>query len=39
LEDAVRMVLTGGIRDSKTISSVLWLQYQVANKRDLHKKS
>jgi len=35
LATAVRMVLTGGIQDSKTISSILWLQYQVANKRDL----
>lgn len=35
LTTAVRMVLTGTIRDAKTISSVLWLDYQVTNKLDL----
>jgi ADP-ribose pyrophosphatase len=30
LPAAVRMVIRGTIRDAKTISSVLWLQYQVA---------
>ena len=29
---AVRMVLTGAIRDAKTISSVLWLDHQVRGK-------
>jgi ADP-ribose pyrophosphatase len=29
---AVRMVLSGTIRDAKTISSVLWLDHQVANR-------
>jgi ADP-ribose pyrophosphatase len=28
---AVRMVLSGTIRDAKTISSILWLDHQVAN--------
>jgi ADP-ribose pyrophosphatase len=28
---AVRMVLSGAIRDAKTISSILWLDHQVAN--------
>lgn len=31
LATAVRMVLTGTIRDAKTISSVLWLDHQFAN--------
>src|SRR6202795_1588346 len=31
LPTAVRMVLNGTIRDAKTISSVLWLDHQVAN--------
>jgi ADP-ribose pyrophosphatase len=31
LPTAVRMVLKGTIRDAKTISSVLWLDHQVAN--------
>ena len=31
LNTAVRMATSGTIRDAKTISSVLWLQYQVAN--------
>src|ERR1700723_2257467 len=35
LPDAVRMVLNNTIRDSKTISSVLWLDHQVANKYKL----
>lgn len=38
LETAVRMVLTGGVRDAKTISSVLWLNYQIANGSKLHSK-
>lgn len=38
LEAAVRMVLKGGIRDAKTISSVLWLDHQVANGHKLHLK-
>jgi hypothetical protein len=29
------MVLNGKIRDAKTISSVLWLDHQVANKNPL----
>jgi ADP-ribose pyrophosphatase len=35
LPTAVRMVLTGKIRDAKTISSVLWLDHQITNKVDL----
>jgi ADP-ribose pyrophosphatase len=35
LPDAVRMVLNNTIRDSKTISSVLWLDHQLANKQTL----
>ena len=35
LSSALRMVLSGKIRDSKTISSVLWLEHQVANSYDL----
>jgi ADP-ribose pyrophosphatase len=35
LSSAVRMVLSGTIRDAKTISSVLWLDHQVTNKYDL----
>jgi ADP-ribose pyrophosphatase len=35
LPTAVRMVLTGTIRDAKTISSVLWLDHQVAHKLPL----
>ena len=30
LEAAVRMALGGGIRDAKTISSVLWLEHQIS---------
>jgi ADP-ribose pyrophosphatase len=30
---AVRMLLSGTIRDAKTISSILWLDHQVANQR------
>ncbi len=37
LPAAVRMVLTGKIRDAKTISSVLWLDHQVAKNR-LHPR-
>jgi ADP-ribose pyrophosphatase len=36
LTRAVRMVLTGKIRDAKTISSVLWLDHQIRNGRKLH---
>jgi ADP-ribose pyrophosphatase len=36
LPTAVRMVLRGTIRDAKTISSVLWLDHQVANHLPLH---
>ena len=32
---AVRMVLTGKIRDSKTISSVLWLDHHITKQSDL----
>jgi ADP-ribose pyrophosphatase len=32
LPTAVRMVLNGTVRDAKTISSVLWLDHQVANR-------
>jgi ADP-ribose pyrophosphatase len=35
LSSALRMVLSGKIRDAKTISSVLWLEHQVANNCDL----
>jgi ADP-ribose pyrophosphatase len=35
LSSALRMVLSGKIRDAKTISSVLWLEHQVANNYDL----
>jgi ADP-ribose pyrophosphatase len=35
LADAVKMVLKGTIRDAKTISSVLWLEHQFANKYEL----
>ena len=35
LAAAVRMVLTGKIRDSKTISSVLWLDHRVRERCDL----
>ena len=38
LDAAVRMVINGGIRDSKTISSILWLQHQAANWHSLHGK-
>jgi ADP-ribose pyrophosphatase len=37
LSTALRMVLTGKIRDAKTIASVLWLDHQVT-KRDLHSR-
>jgi ADP-ribose pyrophosphatase len=33
LATAVRMVMTGTIRDAKTISAVLWLDHQVMNQR------
>ncbi len=36
LSGAVRMVLSGTIRDAKTISSVLWLDHQLRNKHGLH---
>ena len=32
---ALRMVLSGTIRDAKTISSILWLDHQLAHKHDL----
>lgn len=35
LSTALRMVLNGTIRDAKTISSVLWLEHQVANQYEL----
>lgn len=35
LPTALRMVLKGTIRDAKTISSVLWLQYQMTSKNKL----
>jgi ADP-ribose pyrophosphatase len=34
LAAALRMVLSGTIRDAKTISSVLWLAHHVANEKD-----
>jgi ADP-ribose pyrophosphatase len=36
LPAAVRMVLKGTIRDAKTISSILWLDHQVANRLPLN---
>lgn len=39
LAAAVRMVLNGTIRDSKTISSILWLDHQLANQFDLRRSS
>ena len=36
LPAAVRMVLKGTIRDAKTISSILWLDHQVANRIPLN---
>lgn len=39
LSTALRMVLNGTIRDAKTISSVLWLDHEVANRRSLTAKS
>lgn len=36
LPTAVRMVLSGGIRDAKTISSVLWLDHQIAHGVRVH---
>jgi len=36
LTRAVQMLLTGKIRDAKTISSVLWLDHQIRNGRKLH---
>jgi len=36
LSTAVRMVLNGTIRDAKTISSVLWLDHEVAHHHLLH---
>ncbi len=35
LASALRMVLNGTIRDAKTISSILWLDHQVANQHGL----
>jgi len=37
LSSAVRMVLTGKVRDAKTIASILWLDHQVSNNR-LHPR-
>lgn len=37
LSTAVRMVLTGKVRDAKTIASILWLDHQVSNNR-LHPR-
>jgi ADP-ribose pyrophosphatase len=39
LSSAFGMVLSGKIRDAKTISSILWLEYQVANKHRLRPAS
>ena len=36
LTSALRMVLNGTIRDAKTISSVLWLDHQMANEYGRH---
>jgi ADP-ribose pyrophosphatase len=36
LPSALRMVLNGTIRDAKTISSVLWLDHQMANEYGRH---
>lgn len=36
LPSALRMLLNGTIRDAKTISSILWLDHQVANRVKLH---
>ena len=38
LPTAIRMVLNGGIRDAKTISSVLWLDHQIASRRPLNAR-
>jgi ADP-ribose pyrophosphatase len=38
LAAAVGMVLGGTIRDAKTISSVLWLDHQVANRLNLNPR-
>jgi ADP-ribose pyrophosphatase len=38
LSTAVRMILSGTIRDAKTISSVLWLDHQAANNRPLRSR-
>jgi ADP-ribose pyrophosphatase len=35
LSAAIRMVLSGAIRDAKTISAILWLDHQMANKIDV----
>jgi ADP-ribose pyrophosphatase len=39
LSSALGMVLSGKIRDAKTISSILWLEYQAANKHRLRPAS
>src|SRR3984885_9163827 len=39
LSSALGMVLSGKIRDAKTISSILWLDHQVANKHRLRPPS
>jgi ADP-ribose pyrophosphatase len=35
LSTALNMVLSGSVRDAKTISSILWLDHQVRNRRKL----
>lgn len=37
LSTAVRMVLNGKVRDAKTISSILWLDHQVANNHPIYR--
>jgi ADP-ribose pyrophosphatase len=39
LSSALRMVLSGAIRDAKTISSILWLDHQVANRLNLYPRN
>ena len=36
LPAAVAMVMSGKVRDGKTISSLLWLDHQIANRLPLH---
>jgi len=35
LNTALRMVLSGTVRDAKTIASILWLDHQIANRHSL----